>query len=81
MNSSFHGIKNPLLIFGFLLKLDQCEFNLNKHFLTYQYLNNIIEQDHRMLKWWIVQGLGFEVMSKYPLSVLLKGWQKLFIRQ
>ena len=24
------------------------------------YLNNIVEQDHRMVKWRIVQGLGFK---------------------
>jgi putative transposase len=25
-----------------------------------KYLNNIIEQDHRMIKWRIMQGLGFK---------------------
>ncbi len=25
-----------------------------------KYLNNIVEQDHRMIKWRIVQGLGFK---------------------
>ncbi|MBE9490401.1 MAG: DDE-type integrase/transposase/recombinase, partial [Bacteroidetes bacterium] len=25
-----------------------------------KYLNNIVEQDHRMIKWHIMQGLGFK---------------------
>ena len=25
-----------------------------------KYLNNIVEQDHRMIKWRIIQGLGFK---------------------
>ncbi|PCJ94411.1 MAG: hypothetical protein COA50_11655 [Flavobacteriaceae bacterium] len=32
-----------------MIKIRQCK-----------YLNNIVEQDHRMIKWRIIQGLGFK---------------------